>query len=128
MKKGVHQESEMDNRLERRQYERYQVNENVFTCCRLRSPKVAEVVDISEGGLAFSYVGKVGPSNEFLELDIVFPDGTDYISKVPCETVSERALGENRRRCGAVFGKLTRDHRAKINFFIQNYCSSISKA
>ena len=66
----------MDNRLERRQYERYRVNENVFTCCRLRSPKVAEVVDISEGGLAFSYVGKMGPSKELLELDIVFPDGT----------------------------------------------------
>jgi hypothetical protein len=117
----------MDNTIERRQHERYQVTDNVFTCCRLRSPKVAEVVDISEGGLAFSYVGKAGPSNEFLELDIVFPDGTDYISKVPCKTVSELALGAEKRRCGAVFGKLTGDHRAKLDFFIHNYCSSMSK-
>jgi hypothetical protein len=116
----------MNDMIERRKYERYQVNENVFTCCRLRSPKVAEVVDISQGGLAFSYVGKVGSSNEFLELDIVFPDGTDYISKLPCKTVGERALGDNKRRCGAVFGKLTSDHRAKLKFFIQNYCSNIS--
>ena len=118
----------MDGIKERRQHRRHRVKENVFTCCRMHSPKVAEIVDISEGGLAFSYVGKAGSSDEFLELDIVFPDGTDYIDKVPCKTVSDRAVGADKRRCGAIFGKLTGDHRAKLDYFIRHYCSPIQES
>ena len=117
----------METTTERRQHERYGVNQKVYTCCRLHSPKVAEVLDISNTGLAFTYVGRAGPSDESLELDIVFPDGTDYISKVPCTTVSDLALQADMRRCSVQFGKLSRDQKTKLDFFIRNYCSSISK-
>jgi hypothetical protein len=89
----------------------------------MHSPKVAEVVDVSTAGMAFTYVGREGSSDDLIELDIVFPDGTDYVSKVPCETTSDADMGAGVRRSGAKFVELTKDQSAKLDFFIQNYCT-----
>lgn len=73
--------------------------------------------------MAFSYVGKEGPSHELTELDIVFPDGTDYLSELPCETISDADMGAGVRRSGTKFVELTDEQGAKLDFFIQNYCT-----
>lgn len=112
----------MNIRDERRKYKRYKVNGNVLACCTRHSPKVAEVIDVSTAGMAFTYVGREGSSDDLIELDIVFPDGTDYVGKVPCETISDADMGAGVRRSGAKFIELTEDQGAKLEFFIQNYC------
>jgi len=122
------QEVPMSIREERRKYRRFKVNGNVLACCRPYSPKVAEVIDVSTAGMAFSYVGREGSANDLIELDIVFPDGTDYVSKVPCETISDADMGEGVRRSGARFVELNEEQRAKLDFFIQNYCSQDNNA
>jgi hypothetical protein len=120
-------EETMSIREDRRKYKRFKVIGNVLTCCRLHAPKVAEVIDVSKAGMAFTYVGREGVSDDIIQLDIVFPDGTDYVSKVPCETVSDADMGTGKRRSGAKFVALTEEQSAKLDFFIQNYCSRDDK-
>jgi hypothetical protein len=116
------QEVFVNIRDERRKYRRFKVDANVLACCRRHSPKVAEVIDVSQAGMAFTYVGRGCSSSDCIELDIVFPDGTDYVDRVPCEPISDVDMGAGVRRSGARFIKLTKDQGAKLDFFMENYC------
>jgi hypothetical protein len=68
--------AEREKMAERRQHERLEIKGKALASYRTHSPKVAEIIDISQQGLAFSYVGSTESPNSSFEIDILFPDRT----------------------------------------------------
>ena len=118
---------------ERRKYERLKIKGKAVAYYKTHSPKVAEIIDISQQGLAFSYVGSTEPPNSSFEIDIVFPDRTDYVEGISCRSVSDCEIASGTgdcigtRRCGVQFGELTDDQRAKIQRLINGFCWRVTK-
>lgn len=100
---------------------------------RTHSPKVAEIIDISKQGLAFSYVGSTESPNSAFEIDIVFPDRTDYVEGISCPSISDCEIDPGTgdcigtRRCSVQFGGLTDNRRSKIKCLIHNFCWRVTK-
>lgn len=109
---------------ERRQDDRFKIDGKAIAYYRTHSPKVAEIVDIGRGGLSLSYVGSAELPDSCFELEIVFPDRTDYVDGLPCQAVSDSEIdpGTGTRRCCVRFGELTNHQRDKIQSLIENFC------
>ena len=118
---------------ERRQHERLKIKGKAVASYRTHSPKVAEIIDISKQGLSFSYVGSTEQPNSSFEIDIIFPDRTDYVEGIPCRSVSDSEIDPEMgycigtRRCGVQFGELTDDQRAKLERLIHGFCWRVTK-
>ena len=118
---------------ERRKHERLKIKGKALASYRTHSPKVAEIIDISEQGLSFSYIGSTEPPNSSFEMDIIFPDSTDYVEGISCRSVSDCESDSETddcigtRRCGVQFDELTDDQRAKIQRLIHGFCWRVTK-
>lgn len=118
---------------DRRQHERFRINGRAFVYYETHAPKIAEITDISAGGVAFFYFGSAETVNQGLSLEVILPDSTRFMEKLPCKTISDyqidfdmdESLGK--RRCSVEFEPLTNDQRAKIQCFINSYCWRVSK-
>ena len=78
-----------------------------------------DVLNISQGGIAFTYKGwEEWPQSE-LFLDFV--SDSFYINKVPCTVVSDQAFDEApaMRRCGVRFGEMNRNQRKTLTLFLE---------
>jgi hypothetical protein len=88
---------------------------------------VGQIIDVSQRGLAWSYVTNKDEVFSPRELDIVLPDGGVYLNKLPCRTISDFDTDDGTtikfatRRCGVEFGDLTDDQEFALNHFIQHY-------
>jgi len=118
---------------DRRQHQRFKVEGRVFAYYETHSPKIAEIADIGKGGVAFSYTGVPEALNEDLNLEMILPDSTRFMEKLPCRTVSDAEIvsgsdgGLRTRRCSVRFEGLTESQKAKIDCFIDDYCWHVSK-
>jgi hypothetical protein len=109
----------------RRRQERFQVKSSAFVV--YNSNKLGRVVDISMNGLSFSHVENDKSPGKLRELDIFLIDSDFYLENVPIETgsviktyqpnFSSIYLGQ----CSVQFGKLTKNQRSQIEFFIRNH-------
>jgi hypothetical protein len=119
--------------VERRQHERLEIKGKAVAYYRTHSPKVAEIIDISKQGLAFSYIGSKELPDSSFKIDIVFPDRTDYVEGIPCRYIADCEIDPGTgdcigtRRCSVQFGELTDDQRAKLECLIHNFCWRVSK-
>jgi hypothetical protein len=119
---------------DRRRHERFRLKGKALAYYRTHSPKIGEIMDIGSGGLAFSYMGSSELPNSTFELEIMFPDRTDYLDALPCKAVSDLVVdggtgqcAAGTRRCGVRFGDLTKDQKSKLASLIENYCWRIKK-
>jgi hypothetical protein len=118
---------------DRRRHERFRIKGKALAYYRTHSPKIGEIMDIGSGGLAFSYMGSAELPNSTFDLEIMFPDRTDYLDALPCKAVSDRMAesetGERTgtRRCGVRFGDLTEAQETKIASLIENNCWRVEK-
>ena len=113
--------------FERRRHKRFRVTTGSCAYCRSYPGKVGQIIDVSQRGLAWSYVTNKDQVFSPRELDIVLPDGGVYLNKLPCRTISDFDTDDGTsikfatRRCGVEFGDLTDDQRSALNHFIQHY-------
>ena len=118
---------------DRRQHERIEINGKAVAYYRSHSPRVANIIDISQQGLAFSYIGSTEPLNSSLKIDIVFPDRTDYVEALPCRCISACEIDPGTGNCigtkrySLEFLELTSHQRAKIESLIEDFRWSVSK-
>ena len=110
---------------ERRRFKRFKVrNESSFVLAP-EWPALGEVIDISEGGLAFTYVAEQEWPGELSEGGMVFGNHDSCLSNVPMNVVSDYVLPVNhlerrinlRRRC-IEFGELTNEQKFLLECFI----------
>lgn len=109
---------------ERRQFKRFKVKQKSAFVVTSYSPALGEVIDISEGGLAFTYTAEKEWPAEESEGPMVFGNH-DSCLDLPMQIVNDRQLetvGEPgewtlRRRCLA-FDNLTRKQKFLLEWFI----------
>ena len=81
------------------------------------------LIEISNGGLSFRYLGEDILINGSSELSIVIEDNF-YMTEIPVETVSDTLLVNGYiplRRRGVRFGKLSPMQKSQLNDFIMKH-------
>ena len=81
------------------------------------------IVDISEGGLSFRYLGKKLKRSETKKISL-YHDYKLIVDDLPINTVSDYRLQDNLvpvRRSGVSFNELTSRQLSKLEAFIQNF-------
>lgn len=115
--------------FERRQHPRFLVEKDFWAMLLPgENTVIGNVIDISRGGLAFTYYGVEELSKMNFELTIINSGSYYCFDKIPVKVVSdfeaEELFGFNysqKRRCGLVFKKLNDKQNIMLENFILNY-------
>ena len=81
------------------------------------------IVDISEGGLSFRYLGHKLPNSEIDTISL-YHDYELIVGDIPIQAVSDFRLRDNLvpvRRGSVSFGELNQEQLSQLETFIQNY-------
>ncbi|MBU0544273.1 MAG: PilZ domain-containing protein, partial [Proteobacteria bacterium] len=107
--------------IERRKHKRHRLKEGAFVAT---AGNLGQILDISEVGLAFSYVNLDDQTNDTGELDIIF-NGSDLLNNLPYKAVSEKVTESKFsrhpiviKRCGLLFRELSSAQKAELETFI----------
>ncbi|MFH2219685.1 MAG: PilZ domain-containing protein [Pseudomonadota bacterium] len=114
--------------VENRNHQRFIAREGAFATLWPSFKKNGEMIDISEGGLAFCYFTNTVFKNGSKEVDIFLQDHSFYLDSLPCRIVYEIAspvnpssTTETKVRVGVQFKDIDPGHLSRLNYFIQNY-------
>jgi hypothetical protein len=113
--------------LDRRQHNRFRVQDGAFVILRPGDPGVGRLIDISMGGLRFEYMSWNASRIETVKLDISLKDSAFGLYDIPYQSIWEETIHENPlasfywKRCGVKFGELTQAQISQLEYFIQNY-------
>ena len=116
---------------ERRKFRRLLPRDLTFAVFRPHFSNLGKVKDISIGGLALEYVLKETQNAGSSEIDIFLTDDFFYLRRIPSKIIYDREIDEEyrsvkKKRCGLQFGDLTPTKKSQIEYFLQNYTTSIS--
>ena len=118
----------MGQLVERRKHKRYMAPHGVFAVLAVEShfAKLGQIMDVSRGGLSFSYAGTEEWISESSALGILFPGQKFRLDNLPFKTVSDfEMVGETPasdvviRRRGVRFGGLTYEQKFELEQFIR---------
>lgn len=107
--------------VERRKRKRFKIKEGVFSILHGPSPELGEITDASGGGLAFRYQGEEKLWKNSSALEILAPNDSFKIKRLPIRGVWDIKIANNVRKRGVQFGRLTYGQRSHLRFFIRNY-------
>lgn len=102
---------------ERRKHQRFKAKSGTFES----ESKSGDIVDISMGGLSFSYVDDGEWTNETFDCGMLMGDKELCLDQVPLKIISDCAINSGlsiTRRCGVKFEKLTQKQLAQLEFYI----------
>ncbi len=110
----------------RRKDERFKVHEGVLVLVDPDSETKDKIIDISLGGLAFSYNNEGKQFDEEFEVDI-YVDDEIYLKKLKVKLISDIEIGEvpfesvNVRRLSGQFMWLTPVQKSDLNSLFRKY-------
>ena len=102
---------------ERRQHPRHPAKAGTITA----NNQTGEIIDISMGGLAFSYLEREDWDGESFDRGMLLGEDDLCIEDLPLKIISDCAINSGIsiiRRCGVQFGKLTPKQMAQLEYFI----------
>lgn len=102
---------------DRRQHPRHRAKSGTFTA----GDRSGEIIDISMGGLAFSYIEREDWDGESFDRGVLLGERDLCIEDIPLKVISDCAINSGLsiiRRCGVQFGKLTPRQIAQLEYFI----------
>jgi len=111
---------------EKRRHPRFEVRSGVIAVVKSDAAHtLGEVVDVSEGGLALTYVAESGPAVAGRTLDLFGSGGIWYLKGVPVRTASDVEMPNEvpfsiieMRRMGVAFGALADTQQRQLRGFI----------
>jgi len=114
---------------DRRNYKRFLVQDGVVAVPRSYSTvRIGRILDISRKGLSVRYFGEKGWLNDTHQIDVLFVDAYDYMSKLPVQIVSDNELidknfpnSKEERRCSMQFRDLSYQQLIEIEQFILKF-------
>ena len=113
---------------EQRKYRRYRAKEGAVAAIRCAGVNVGDIIDISNGGLSFSYVNLDHDAKGPCELDIFMRNNGFLIKDVPFKTVSDFDMDNELpfssitfKRQSVRFCKLNRRQRSDLEYFIRHH-------
>ena len=110
--------------MERRKHKRYKVTKGackVDSNTESKTAKSGEVIDISMGGLAFSYIEDGEWTDESFDRGMLLGEKDLCIEDIPLKVISDCAINTGitiTRRCGVQFGKLTPRQISQLEYYI----------
>lgn len=123
------------NFTELRQKQRFKVKEGALAFFNPNPSILGSIVDISEGGLAFTYMENSSspPEGTAAKLDILMSDDGFYLDQVPFETVADFEMPTEysfstiiMKRLCLKFGKLSAEQKKQLDYFISKYTIGIA--
>ena len=117
---------------ERRTNKRFRPQKLTYVALRPEFTKLGKVVDISVGGLCFSYMTQAenGAESELvLDVDLFISGNGYYLPSLACKKVHEVVIDQARtldsgihyRRCGVQFLDLTEKQRDQIGRYLEKH-------
>ncbi len=116
---------------EQRRYKRFQAKKGAFALSKASVNTLGQIVDIGQGGLAFTYVAWGETTNGISEIDILFAERSFYLQNLPCKVISDSEItlrhpfsSVRMRRLSVEFEELTPKQQSELKYFITNHTSS----
>ena len=117
--------------IEKRTYPRFFVQDNMFAALGGEFEAVGKIKDISQKGLALSYLSegiRTVSDRDLSQVNIFLSSSSFHLPKVPCEIVYDINATESMknnsimiRQCGLRFGKLSKSQSEQLESLIENY-------
>ena len=110
-------DDEKKDPTDRRKHKRFEVKSGK---CKINE-KAADIIDISMGGMAFSYVDDKEWSDETFDRGMLLGEKDLCIEEVPFKIISDCAINSGlsiTRRRGVKFEKLTDKQLSQLEFYI----------
>ena len=111
---------------ERRKYERLEVQTGAFAALSPQFDIIGQIVNVSEGGLAFRYVASLPRSSDAVRLTVLLTDGSFCLEKLNFRTVWDISRPEEfafglitYRHCGVEWGKIDSWKKADLAYFMK---------
>ena len=105
--------------VERRKHKRFQLGTTTFALLNRPFFEIVEIIDISLGGVSFSYsADKQIPKGAFA-LDILCGADGSYLHNMSFKTETDLKISGRIRRHGGQFGRLTNRQSSQLKSFIQ---------
>ncbi len=111
--------------VEQRKHKRYRVN-NMFAVPSSNPSRLCQIMDLSMGGLSFSYFNSQDWKTKSSKLNILLPDAGFCLDKLPIKSVADVCLdspvaSDTMRRSGVKFGRLKSTHTYWLEYLINKY-------
>lgn len=106
-----------DDLLERRKHKRYKAKSGTVKT----ESKSGDIIDISMGGLSFSYVDSDNWTDEEFDCGMLMGERDLGLEDIPMKIISDCAINSGlsiTRRCGVKFEKLTPKQMAQLEYYI----------
>jgi len=116
-----------DRTLERRRKRRFPAKDGCLVTIQIDPVKPWQILDISEEGLSFRYIGGAEKLKPLSELDILTCDTSVCIERVPFRLVSDRTMVDQAprkfqmNRCSVQFCSLTPEQETGLTSFLRDY-------
>lgn len=116
--------------IEKRTYPRFFVQDNMFAALGSEFEAVGKIKDISQKGLALSYLSegiRTVSDRDLSQVYIFLPSNSFHLTKVPCKIVydiidpkSDKNHCIMTHRCGLQLGELSKSQSKLLEFFLEN--------
>jgi hypothetical protein len=118
--------------IERRNFNRFNVKKGAFVEVKINGSKIGEIIDISEGGLAFSYIDIGTRPEESFDVDLYFQEKGFRLQNLPAKTISDISIKSlfaltKTRRQGVQFGELNESQTAGLKSYIENFATGLAQ-
>ena len=113
--------------MERRRKKRFPAKDGCLVTLGNDPIKPWQILDISEEGLAFRYIGGADEPKALSELDILTCDTSLRIERVPFKLVSDLKMSDPvpqrypLNRCSVQFGSLTPEQMNRLASLLRDY-------
>ena len=119
--------------MESRKHTRLIARDDSFVELKGDGVRGGMILDISPGGLSFSYLPEETPIDGFKYVEIYQAKNQFRLSDVPCAIVYDTfdsatgPQGDTCRRCGLRFGQMKDEHKNKLKLFFEQFYHRVEK-
>jgi hypothetical protein len=115
--------------IEKRKFKRYLPDSRAFACLRPGFQKLGKIMDISMGGLAFSYISDKDSIEKSHGVDIFLSGNNFFLNEIGCRVVYSYRIYSylisggmlNEWKCGIKFVSATENQRRELKAFLNNH-------
>ena len=119
--------------MEKRKFTRFRAQNDAYAALRADFRKAGKICDISINGLAFRYFADKECNETFNRVDVFLSNSEFHLPEIRCRVVYDvREPGSNSHslsqfRCGLKFEQMKEENRDKLENFINNHTTGVSK-
>jgi c-di-GMP-binding flagellar brake protein YcgR len=111
-----------------RRIDKMSKGEIAFAVFKSNPPRMGEIIEISRGGLSFSYIDNATDLTDFSEMDILFVDEDFHLTHLPFKTVEDEAIVDSNRihtfqmkRQTVKFKNLSDRQKKQLEYVLKNF-------